>query len=113
MNNNFKIVKNLKNFINSLDNIIINYPRSELIIKNRLLTDSLDILELVYLANNTNDINNRKDIQRKILSKISMLDFYIERSYKNKYISEKVCINKCNSLNTIARMINGWIKNES
>ena len=42
-----------------------------------------------------------------------MLDFYIERSYKNKYISEKICIKKCNDLNTITRMINGWIKNES
>ena len=50
----------------------------------------------------------------KLLSKISMLDFYLERSYLNKYISEKVFQNKCNQLNRITKMIYGWIKeNES
>ena len=43
MNNDFMIVKEMKLFIKSLDNIVINYPRKELIIKNRLLNDSLDI----------------------------------------------------------------------
>lgn len=32
MNNDFIIVKNMKYFINDIDNIIINYPRKELII---------------------------------------------------------------------------------
>lgn len=110
MNNEFQIVKNMKIFINSIDNIVINYPKKELIIKNRLLNDSLDILELIYLANYHKDIEKRTDLQKQILSKISMLDFYLERSYKNKYISEKICINKCNQLNRITKMIYGWIK---
>ena len=42
-----------------------------------------------------------------------MLDYYLERSYNNKYISEKVCINKCNQLSKITKLINGWIKSES
>lgn len=86
MHNDFLIVKNMKNFIMSLDNIVINYPRKENVIKDRLYNDSLDILYLIYLANNSKD---RKNIQIKILSKISMLDFYFERSLKNKYLSEK------------------------
>lgn len=111
MNNEFQIVKNMKIFINSIDNIIINYPKKEIIIKNRLLNDSLDILELIYLANYHKDYEKRTDLQKQILSKISMLDFYLERSYKNKYISEKVCLNKTNQLNRITKMIYGWIKN--
>ena len=59
----------MKRFIMSLDNIIINYPRKENVIKDRLYNDSLDILYLIYLANNSKD---RKNIQIKILSKISM-----------------------------------------
>ena len=47
-NNNFLIIKEMKIFIRSIDNIIINYPRKELVIKNRLLNDSLDILENIY-----------------------------------------------------------------
>lgn len=113
MNNNFKIVNDVKIFINSLDKIIINYPRREYIIRDRLLSDSLDILELIYLANYQKDNNNRINIQKKILTKISMLDFYLERSYKNKYISEKECIKKCRKLTEITKMIYGWIKDGS
>ena len=110
----FLIVKNMKIFIQSIDGIIVNYPRKELIIKNRLLNDSLDILELIYLANYQRDIKEKNNLQMKLLSKISMLDFYLERSYLNKYISEKVFQNKCNQLNRITKMIYGWIKeNES
>ena len=82
-----------------------------MVIKNRILNDSLDILEHIYLANYHKDSLKKRDIQMIILSKISMLDFYLERSYENKYISEKVCINKCNHLVKIIKMINNWIKN--
>ena len=112
-NNNFLIIKEIKIFIRSIDNIIINYPRKELVIKNRLLNDSLDILESIYLANYHKNIDKKQEIQMIILSKISMLDFYLERSYENKYISEKVCINRFNHLIKITKMINKWIKNRS
>ena len=41
-----------------------------------------------------------------------MLDFYLERSLKNKYISEKVCQKKCNELLTITKLVLGWIKSD-
>ena len=107
--NDFLIVKNMKQFIMSLDNIIINYPRKENVIKDRLFNDSLDILYLIYKANYSQD---RRNIQIKILSKISMLDFYLERSLKKKYISEKECLKKSNQLLTITKMIHGWIKSD-
>lgn len=92
--NDFLIVKNMKQFIMSLDDIIVNYPRKENVIKDRLFNDSLDILYLIYKANYSKD---RRNIQIEILSKISMLDFYLERSLKNKYISEKQCLKKIKS----------------
>ena len=107
--NDFLIVKNMKQFIMSLDNIIINYPRKENVIKDRLFNDSLDILYLIYKANYSQD---RRNIQIKILSKISMLDFYLERSLKKEYISEKECLKKSNQLLTITKMIHGWIKSD-
>ena len=105
--NNFLIVKNMKQFIMSLDEIIINYPRKENVIKDRLYNDSLDILYLIYLANYSKD---KRKIQIQILSKISMLDFYLERSLKNKYISEKQCLKKANQLLVITKLVHGWIK---
>lgn len=99
----------MKQFIMSLDNIIINYPRKENVIKDRLFNDSLDILYLIYEANYSKD---RRHIQIKILSKISMLDFYLERSLKKHYISEKECLKKANQLLTITKMVHGWIKSD-
>lgn len=37
MNNEFLIVKNMKIFINSIDNIIVNYPRKEMVIKKKII----------------------------------------------------------------------------
>lgn len=107
--NEFLIVKNMKQFIMSLGNIIINYPRKEHVFKDRLFNDSLDILYLIYEANYS---KNKRNIQVKILSKISMLDFYLEISLKNKYISEKECLKKSNQLLTITKMVHGWIKSD-
>ena len=41
-----------------------------------------------------------------------MLDFYFEKSYKNKYISEKVFHNYLFDLENITKMVHGWIHND-
>lgn len=107
-NDRFKIVNNIKLFIKYIDKIIINYPRSSFNLKNRLESTSYELLELVFL---TNIVEDRKFYQRKIISKISMLDFYLELSYDKRYISLKVFNKGINMLNTMRKMIFGWIKN--
>ena len=86
MNERFKLVIKMKNFIFYLDDILINYPKREYILKDAIMRDSLKVLELIYEANSSIDRNNYLD---KISSKLSMLDFYFEKSYKNRYISKK------------------------
>ncbi len=109
--NDFMIIKNIKLFIYNLDNIVINIPNKDRILKDRLYNTSYDILYLVYRCNyNSND---KKEYYKDILSNISMLDFYLERSLKNKYINNKVCEKLSNDLLKITKMIYGWIRNES
>ena len=98
----------MKQFILSLDEIIINYPNKEMVIKNRLHSDSLDILEYIYLANIEEERDRKIGYQNKVLSKISMLDFYLEKSYKKKYISEKLCHKKSDELLKISKMVYRW-----
>lgn len=82
-----------------------------MVIKNRLHSDSLDILELIYKSNLEEIKEKKKQYQTEILSKINMLDFYLEKSYKKKYISEKLCRKKSNELVRLSKMIYEWRKN--
>lgn len=106
MNNNFKIEFKLKDFILDLDDILINFPKREYILKDKIEKTSLEILELIFLVNNTND----KSYIDIILSKISILDFYLEKSYKKKYINKKLLERKIYELTIITKMIYGWKK---
>ena len=109
--NDFKIVKNIKLFIYSLVNIVINIPNKDKVIKEKLYNTSYDILYLVYRCNYKSE--NKNEYYKDILSNISMLDFYLERCLKNKYINNKVCEKLSNNLLIIMKMIYGWIKSES
>ena len=109
MNDKFLVIKYVKDFIIDIDTFIVNLPRKEYEVKNRIINDAFDILELVYYSNIKKD-NDSKSI---ILSKLSMLDFYLERYYRMGIISEKVCKRKCNELEKIIKMIYGWIRSES
>ena len=109
MNERFLVVRHIKEFIYSIDELVINFPKRDFVIKDRIINDSLDILEMVYIAN----FDNNKELKQKILSKLSMIDFYLERSYKNNIISEKVCKKYCVKLNNISKLIYGWMRNES
>ena len=110
MNDRFLVVKYMKSFICNIEDMVVNFPRKDFVIKNKIISDSLDILELIYLGNS---IEDNKEIKLKILSKLSMLDFYLERSYKNNIISEKVLKKYSNKIASITRLIYGWLRSES
>ena len=111
-NEKFLIVKNIKKFILGLEVILVNFPKKEFLTKDMIYKDSLKILELVYIANEIDELNEKKRIQIEILGKINMLDFYLERAYKRKYINEKQCMAKSYELEQITKMIYKWIKSE-
>ncbi len=110
MNNDFKILKKVKDYIFFLENIIINVPKKDYISKNVIYETSLDILYLTIKANMIKDYQERIEYQKEILILINMLDFYIERAYKFKHINEDDLKKNSAKLTEITKMIYGWIK---
>lgn len=107
----FAIVKNMKLFIFNLDDMVINIPNRDKIIKDRLYNTSYDVLYLVYKCNYNSE--KKEEYYKEILSNISMIDFYLERCLKNKYINDKTCNKMNRDLLKITKMMYGWIKSES
>ncbi len=101
----------MKKFVLGLEVMLTNFPRKDFLNKDMIYKDALKILELVYTANEIDDREKKKDLQIEILSKLNMLDFYLERAYKKRYINEKQCLAKSNELEQISRMVYKWIKN--
>lgn len=99
----------MKLYILSLDKYLDNFPRKERELKNKIINNSFEILELIYL---TNLIDNKECNQKKIIAKLNVLDFCFEKSFKNKYLSEKQFNKVVNDLTKISKMVFGWMKNE-
>ena len=105
--NKLRILSSYKDFLYDIETILVNVPKKDYISRSNFYNKSIEILELIYYANN---ISNKKEYQLKLITKISVLDFYIERLYKKKYISESTTIKYSKKLNEITKMVYGWIK---
>lgn len=86
MNDRFLVVKYMKSFICSIEDMVVNFPKKDYIIKTRIINDSLDILELIYLGNSIEDnkeikFNNKSDDYLFLYS--SFNNYYNSFKYSN------------------------------
>lgn len=107
----FLINRHIKEFILSLDDYLLNYPKKYFELRNRLVNDAYQLLELVYLANYANE-ELRRNYQLECLMKTDLLDFYLEESFKKKVLSERQCAKLSNRLLIIHKMIYKWFSNK-
>ena len=49
-NDRFIVLKNAKDFVDSLDEYLINYPKKYFELRNRLVMDGYALIELIYLV---------------------------------------------------------------
>lgn len=110
--NRFQILKAIKTFILGLEKLLVTFPKKDILTRDRMYNDALTLMELVIEASYESDKSKKHDFQIEALGKVNKLDFYIERAYKLKYISEKQCVNKAEELLRINKMIYVWCKNE-
>lgn len=106
----FKLASNIKKFILESEKLLDNIPRKDFYNRDRFRNDITEMLRLVYIANLTNNKDEKKKYQINIFARISMIDFYLERAYVLKYISEKQLYNYTKKLEEIIKMTKGWMK---
>ncbi len=106
----FKVINEMKKFIDFINEILVNYPRKSYVLKDKIESTSYDILELIYISNL---IDDRLDKQKEVLAKISMLDYFLEISYDKKYISLKKLTQGTKLLEIVRKLMFGWIKSGS
>ena len=106
----FKLAVLLKKFILDSENLLLNVPRKDYYNRDRFRDDITDILYLIYLANNTKSKDKRLSFGEEILAKLSMIDFYLERAYIYKYISEKQLHIFSTKLEIIIKVVKAWVK---
>lgn len=110
-NERFLIVKKTKRFLMELERIISSFPNRDHVAKNRIVEDGFVLLENIYMMNSMKEDSDLRIYQLQILTKINMLDFYLERAFKLRYISEERCLSLCNSLTEINKMVVAWMLN--
>ena len=111
MKEDLRVVNDIKKTIFYLDKIVNNFPRTERVLKDKIINTYYDVLDLIYFSITLN-ISERIIYQKKIISKIKMIDFYFKIALDKKYISYKKYLKIGNFLLNIIKQLYGWIRYE-
>lgn len=106
----FIVINLIKKLIIHIDKYLEAFPKKELEIKKEIKQNSLEMLELAYEANVSDNLDKKKDIQEKILSRIMYIDFLINLCYDKQIINSKKYLKFGEDLNYLVKYVNGWKK---
>ena len=106
----FKVINFIRKLIINLDSLLDNFPKKDIELKNRIRTNSYDLLELAYEANVTHNNETKKVILEKALAKVKIIDFLVNLCYDKQIINNKKYIKFGNSIDDITKYLIGWIK---
>lgn len=107
MKQELQIIVAYKLFLSNLQETLECIPRKEKYIKEMFLKEAFGILELLY---ETNELIDKKMKRNQIVSKISMMDYYLEYFYTRKELSKKITSRKSYELEVILKMVKSWLK---
>ncbi len=106
----FKIVNLIKDFIVNIDTYLVNFPHKEIELKKEIRSTSYELLESVYLANETKDTNRKNEYQDQAIARIKLLDFFLNLCYDKKIIDKKKYLKFGENLEQIIMYVYAWRK---
>ena len=99
----FKAIQFVREYIVAVEKELDNFPKKDIEIKNRIRTKAFDLLELVYYANTTLFVEDKKNKLVEALANVKV-------SYDKKLITTKKFAKLSLRLDDIAKFTNGWLK---
>lgn len=111
MNYNFALLNNSKKTIAYINKQLINYPRSEVVLKQNIENNMYQLMELIF-SYSISDIERIKlKFLKDLIIKLSMLDFYVATSFEKRIISKKKFESTSMFIIEIRKIAYGLIKN--
>ena len=113
MNSNFALLNNTKKTIAYINKQLVNYPRSEVVLKENIERNMYELIELIF-SYSINDIERIKiKYLKDLIIKLSMLDFYIATSFEKRIISKKKFESTSMFIIEIRKIAYGLVRNVS
>ena len=113
MNSNFTLLNNTKKTINYINKQLINYPKTENVLKQNIEKNMYELIELIF-SYSISDIERIKiKYLKELIIKLSMLDFYIATSFEKRIISKKKFESISLFIIEIRKIAYGLVKNAS
>ena len=108
-NDKFKIVNLIKEFIVRLDNNLVNFPKKEMELKNKIKNTSYDLLFATYRANVSTNKELKKELAELLVAQVKYLDFLLNLCYDKQIINSKKYVKFGESLDDIVRHVISWM----
>ena len=113
MNSNFALLNNTKKTIAFINKQLINYPKSEVVLKQNIEKNMYELIELIF-SYSINDVERIKiKFLKDLIIKLSMLDFYIATSFEKRIISKKKFESTSMFIIEIRKIAYGLVRNET
>lgn len=106
----FKVLQFIREFIIRVENELESFPKKDIEIKKRIRNASYDLLELVYRANITEDVKDKRTLLINAIAKVKLIDFLINLSYDRKLLPQKRYIKLSEKMDDIIKYISGLLK---
>lgn len=113
MNDRLKIINDLKKLIPYVNGVICDFPKREVVLRDKIMDACYCSLEFAYFANESKEYFIREEYQKRILVKLKMLDFYFRCSFRSGYIEGKRYGKISHHLLIIVKEVYGWIKSDT
>ncbi len=112
MNSNFSLLNNSKKTIAYINKQLINFPKSEMVLKQNMEKNMYEIIELIF-SYSISDVERIKlKYLKDLIIKLSMLDFYVATSFEKRIISKKKFESTAMYIVEIRKIAYGLVRNE-